>query len=96
MLYELYQLQNAGVSDYFGSTANMFDVAAIVGYLLSAAVLRDPNAIEHSWVVNVYCISLFLGFAKVYNNLAVIDVFRNLSNSIFLIMDDMKGYLMVF
>lgn len=95
LIYEFFQFQIIGLKTYFNSLTNYIDLICQAFFLLTS-VLMYNHGTKDEMVLEVYCVALFFGFVKLYNNLKVLDLFRNLSNSIFIILGDIKSFLALF
>ena len=75
---------------------SLLDLSAISFYIINSILLLYYDDVRSSGMITFYIITLITGFLKLYNDLQVIDTFRQLSNSLFEIFGQLKAFIVLF
>ena len=93
VLIELYQ-QNRRGANYFRDLSNWFDMTALAClYISEMALITYPK--DDPTFISIYVVSQFFIWAKLYQELRVIDRIRFLSQNLYLILFDIQPYLFI-
>lgn len=81
---------------YFKDRSNIIDCFALSFYFFNAILLLSTDNPRDDFILSIYVLTMVTAFIKLYNNLTVLDTFRELSNSLFQIFVELKAFVVLF